>query len=305
MNRTLVVTLATFFTFLALHIFLLFPPGPRAWAQSPSPLKYEIEVGGGGVSSGDIEGGAGGGEVSVGHASTGISYRLERFQFRFGYELRDYSWDEVDLLPFGDGRSDPWDQFHRLSLGARHFGQIDEKWGYFLGGSLNASFEEEVSGSLGGGVQAGVSYSPSPPWQMSFGAAASFHEVETRVLPLVGLSWNQRAESGPSFTLGVPKTELRYRFNPQAALSARFSYENAYYRLADASPVDREGYAEEQDLNGGLYLELSPAPNVHLTVGGLYHFERELNIYDKRGKNKRGCDVDDAAGGVLQVKIEF
>ncbi len=302
MARTRSIAPAALLVFIALHFFWA---APRVSAQTAAPAKIEVSAGGGGVSSGDIKGGAAGGEVMVGQVSTGISYRAERFQLSLGYELRDYSWDGVDRLPFGDGRADPWDRFHRLSLGARHSGQIDGQWGYFLGGSLTASFEEEISGSLGGGVQAGLSYTPAPPWEMRLGAAISFHEVETSVLPLVGLSWNQQAESGPSFSLGVPQTELRYRFNPQAALSARFSFEGGISRLKDDSPVEREGYVEERDLRGGLYLELSPAPNIHLTLGGRYHFEREFNIYNKSGKNKRSYDVDDALGGVFLVKIEF
>ena len=299
MTRTRSIALAALLIFMAFHLFWA---APRVLAQPAAPAKIEVHAGGGGVSSGDIKGG---GAVSMGQASTGISYRVERFQFNLGYELRDYSWDEVALLPFGDGRTDPWEQFHRLSLGARHFGRIDEQWGYFLGGSLTASFEEEISGSLGGGVQAGFSYTPAPPWEMRLGAAALVHKVGASVLPLVGLSWNQRAESGPSFGLGIPRTELRYRFNPQAALSARFSFARDIYRLADDSPVEPKGYVEERDWHGGLYLELSPAPNVRLTAGGRYHFERELNLYGKNGKNKRGYGVDGAAGGILELRLSF
>jgi long-subunit fatty acid transport protein len=69
--------------------------------------------------------------------------------------------------------------------------------------------------------------------------------------------------------------------------------------------VQRQGYYENQEILVGTGLEYSPLPHCKINLGLRYYFNRQMTIYDKDGNNDRDYDVDNAWGGMLNLKFSF
>jgi len=211
------------------------------------------------------------------------------------------------FLPFGNGKDDPWEEMHSVSLGYDHSNMFDHNWGYFFNIGGASEFEKEMEDSFSamglGGLICNI-----PEWRMTFrlGGGTFYNPVETNTVPIIGIDWNSRAESGLSFSLGVPTTQIAYRFSPKTDLSIGIGFgEHGMYRLADDSTVKKKGYLETEGMGGILTFTFAPIEGCTVTLGGVANFDREYTIYDKDGDNGRSYELDDAAGGFASIGFEF
>lgn len=271
-----------------------------AWAQEDpgKPSDLAVNVWGGYLADADV----GGGQVSATAFRARVSYK----GFSFFYQRADYSWDNVEGLPFGNRKDEPWETLQIASLGYRHGGKINQGWSWFGNLRVYSAFESEMDDSFGVGAMGGVRYRINKQWGLVLGVAGRYHPVESLVLPIVGLSWNEATPQGFSAQIGFPRSSLSYRFNPGLALHLKMIEFNQYtYRLADDSDVERSGYMKVEDMIAGVQLDYSPIRHLTLEASLSYTIDRTLTSYDSDGNNENEYDVDNALGGMLRVVYRF
>lgn len=281
-----------------LWLFLLVPH--QALAESkPEKKDWNISVQGHGAARAGFENNKG--KVSVAGAESSASYKY----FTLKSALQSFSWSGKDHLPFGNGRDNPWDELYEVSLDANYFGVMNKDWGYIVGAGIASMFEKETDGSMGGNVRGGLRYALSKNWRVSLGAVFSHHKIKARALPLAGIDWNREAKTGLSASIGVPRTEIRYRHTARLATRLTLGMDSGTYRLANDSTVQKKGYVKTNGFVAGLYLDAEPFENFTITLGPRYLFGRGFTIYDKHGDKKNAYDVDEALGGVLRLEYAF
>ncbi len=240
----------------------------------------------------------------VGGYSASVATSLSNLNF--GYQYLSFGWDQVNDLPFGNGKDDPWEHFHSASVGYEYSEMADKRWGYFAGINVTSQFEKEISGSFGATGFAGMVFNiPESNLIFQTGGVLSYNEVEITVMPLVGLEWNPGAKSGFSATLGVPATEVSYHYGPMAYVSLGLTMDGGVYRLSDDSTVEKEGYLEVESYSALLALGIELVENCEIQVGGLYLFNRDFTLYNKDGDNERTYGLDEALGMFLNVSLKF
>lgn len=221
------------------------------------------------------------------------------------YSRADISWKDVDKLPFGNGKDEPFSNLHDLSLLYNDTGKISSKWRYFAAGGIASSFENEI-GDYKLNVMGGLNYILSPRWSFQFGLIASYMEIKTLVIPIVGFRYRPEKDgTGFSFNLGMPEAYVSYNFTRSVAVRANLRYDVRIYKLDDDSTLEPEGYLERNNLTSGLFLDYSPTQNLKLTVGVIDAFSREWTVYNKDGDKTHDYTVDDALGGLIRLDYSF
>ncbi len=240
----------------------------------------------------------------VGGCSASVAISLSKVNF--GYQYISFAWDQVNDLPFGNEKDDPWEHFHSTSIGYEHSEMVNRRWGYFAGINVSSQFEKEMSGSFGAAGFGGMVFNiPESNLILRSGGVLSYNEVETTLMPLVGLEWNPQAKSGFSASLGVPVTRVSYHYGPIASVSLGLTMDGGVYRLADDSTVEKEGYLEMESFAALLALEFVPVEKCWVQIGGLYFFNRDFTLYNKDGDNERTYGLDDALGVFLEIGLDF
>jgi hypothetical protein len=278
---------------------LLFPAVASARGGRPDN-EFEVETFYYGDSELDLDGDSGSYQV------TGVRTGLEIGWLVADYAYRQYDWEDVSLLPFGDGAGEPWEDLHSAALGFSHDEMANQTWGYFARAQATTAFEEEMDDSFGALALAGVMYN-LPEWNMMFrlGAAYSWNEVTSRVFPLVGVNWGGRGGSGLSAAVGIPLTAVTYRFFEQTAIRARVGFDSDTFRLADDNPASPEGYLETEDIGGEIALLHNLTPTTRLTLAAGYLFDRTLTLYDSDGEGGAEFDAEEAATARAQLSFSF
>ena len=225
----------------------------------------------------------------------------------FGYRYAGYEWENTDELPFGNGRDDPWKQLHKIFVSTGHDVMLGEYVGFFFNLRGFAQFEEETDDSFGGTGFAGLVLNlPEGQLRFRLGAEGVYHDIETSVHPYGSIDWNVDAPVGPSLSLGWPESAFRYRFDEytEIELGCDAIFKD-YYRLADQSPVKKQGYLEIKEYDAAIAFKFFPIEFLELKAGVNYKFEREYTIYDSDGENEKDYETDNAWGGFLAVTLQF
>lgn len=270
----------------------------RAGEEAVPARDWTLKAWGGGVGQSGVENDRG--EVSVAESGVKASWRW----LTVAYAARVYDFEDVSRLPFGNGE-DPFDTLHQVSLNADHGGHLDGPWSWFAGATLFSAFEEEADGSLGGMARAGVGYALAGNLDLNLGAGVSAHQVGVRALPLASLAWNRAAEQGWSAVLGLPETEIRYRWNEITATRATMGWDGGVWRLADDSPVRRKGYFSEEGARVGLFQDVHFSESAFLSLGLTWSFARSMAVYNEDGDKSGDWDLDPAWGGIVSFGLRF
>lgn len=253
------------------------------------------------IGSADFDNSNGGVQITSGQLELGVG------DFSLSYQADKYSWNDKASLPFGNGRTNPWNTLHKLELAYGFNGEINRDWGYMIELSGSSAFEEDLGG-YGAALIGGFGYAFNENWSARFGARLSVDEIETSILPFLAVSYEDIGTdgSGAFMTFGLPSTEVGYAFNESHALRAAFDFEGDTYRLKDDSTVARKGYVETGSMILGLYYDWQATDSLSLSIGPEYHFGREMQIYDEDG-DKMGDSkkLDSAVGGILKVTYSF
>lgn len=273
--------------------------GPAWAADAASPDRdWTVRATGSLVGQAEVENDRG--KVAVAQTGLAATWRW----LTLDYALRSYDFEDTARLPFGNGR-EPFDQLHQVSLSAEQAGALGGRWSWFGGATLASAFEQEMEDSYSGMVRGGVGYALDGDLDLRLGVAASAHPIGVRALPVAALAWNRKAEQGWSALLGAPETEVRYRWNAAHATRAALGLEGGTWRLADDSPVRREGYFSESGLTAGLYQDVNLSEAVFATLGLTWSFARSMEVYNQDGDKSGDWDLAPALGGGLKIGVRF
>ncbi|GAB6057635.1 hypothetical protein [Desulfonatronum parangueonense] len=238
------------------------------------------------------------GKVSVSHSRVDLSYS----RYTLSWQTSWYSWQDRHALPFGDARTDPWNDLHSLSFLADQRGRLSQRWSYFVQGAIRSGFEKQVSRSVGVAANGGVIYAWDEDWTLGLGgfigvdptSKFAFSSTFAMVGPFV--QYRHPGAAGLSARLGFPQSELRYTFNPVWSTWLGIGINSGTYRLADNSTVMPRGYVREKTYTTGIYLDVTPTPSLRIRVGPTYNFGRRLEFFDSGGDKRRSYDLKAVPG---------
>lgn len=220
-----------------------------------------------------------------------------------------FSWDRPGEYGVDTNGRDPWGSLYEVAVGATHGGLISEHLSYALMLGAASSHEKETDDSFsfnGGGY--GM-YAINPKWRITAGALYSKHqrvESDFEIIPVLSVSWNTKPTSGPSFTIGLPTTELTWNFSQTTSLTLDTSgFESGIYRLADNSPVREKGYVEFSGTTCTLRIETLLANRISLSAGLSQALSRKHKLYDHQGKNEIRYEVEKTPGCFLSLSMPF
>lgn len=221
------------------------------------------------------------------------------------YDVSSFSWKDIDRLPFGDRRHNPWSTLQVLSATLDYAMDFGRGFGVFGEAVGFAGYEDELTGSLGLNLTGGVSYALAPGLKLNLGATGLFHQVRSRPLPVLKLDWNQGAKEGFSASVGFPENTLGYRFDKAWKLRLAQTFDDTIYRLANDSNLGPRGYLESVGVVSGLYVDWSPLPALTGTVGAQYTLRRKFNTYTPEGDKLDVFRLDNAWGGLMHLDYRF
>ena len=272
----------------------------------------------------DIEEEAGLGAVSVSFggvarsdvADTPASYALSGFEIGAGigpvgasFKRLSFDWQRTGDFVLDTHGQKPWGDLNEASALLNWGGSITTQSSYFVMGGVSVGYEDQTDDaySLFGGAIA--SYQFTSNWSASAGALLSHHpKVATSLqfVPVAGIDWRASATHGLTFSLGVPTTEIAWIFHPGTRLVLDMSsFEGGLYRLADDNPLRPSGYVELVNSSVSLRFETLLWKHLGLSLGVGQALDREFNLYDSEGDNKKSYDIENRPGFLATVSMAF
>lgn len=252
------------------------------------------------------------GEVSIARLDTAISTRTaigdsSALSFRIGSEFSFY--DFADVGPFGvDGGMDSG---ARYTVGTTFSSQIDDRWGYFVGGSVTASPGEGASwgDSITGGGVAGFTYQITDSLRVGAGIGISSRlEDDARFIPVPNIEWQideQWRLATTSRGLGVRGLELSYDANEWLTLFALGGWASREYRLDDDGGPAPDGVLRDERVPLYIGATFKPADNVSIDVGVGGSVWSQFELLDSGGTEIADSDADPALGGWIGATVRF
>lgn len=245
----------------------------------------------------------GGGEVGVWENRVS----LKASPVSLSYEVRSYQWEDKHKLPLVDNGETPFENLHRLSIGLSHQGVIADQWGWFAGLTGVSAFESELDDSFGGAFRAGISYSFDKRWQVMAGGTIFVNAIRVRAFPILGVVYNGIGEDGTGLlaSLTAPDASVTYKFTPWFGMSGNFNLDTRFYRLADDSDIESEGYLSTRAFQTSLLAEFTPVSGLNVNFGPTFNFAREMTVYRKNGDKVRSPNIDSTLGVACDVSYKF
>lgn len=202
-----------------------------------------------------------------------------------GFSFRDYDFDKKKDIEAKD-----------IFFGGEYRSQFDNKLGYFVGGSLDFSYDEEfdISESYNVNAFGGLSYELGSGFSVIGGLGTYLTALKNYFYPILMAKYNNANDLGLSFIVGLPTTSLNYRFSDQFALVAdvKFAtseptvYMENYYRNYDVYMMDKSREASVAAL-------FSPVESLSLKAGIGYTVDRKIKYFNSDGDEIARYDVDD------------
>ncbi|MEM7049477.1 MAG: hypothetical protein AAF604_07455 [Acidobacteriota bacterium] len=228
--------------------------------------------------------------------------------FELSAGIFDFTWEGAEDLAFANGAAIPWEQLSFVELRKTITRPLNQRLFFTTSLGAGMSYEEESDDSLYADAFAAVIWRKSADWSFLFGAGYSWHtaiDVEYEVIPALGFSYREGTERGFSASLGIPKTEMRYRFNPRSAVALGGDFQSFVTRLADDSEVAPAGYAEFIRFGAGLLYEYRVPDRFKLELGPTFGLGGELKIHDRDGLLLSSEDLEPTPGFALKAKLSF
>lgn len=227
------------------------------------------------------------GKVSVARVQADASLGNDLLTVGLALRRDAYQWEKTGSLPFGNGRTAPWQELNRIGLTATHSGSLAQDWRYFATVGGSASYEKDLDGSLGLNGAAGLLWQMTPQWRLRLGAGGVWHAVRAYPYPVVGLTYQSPDIAGLSAEIGFPASFVAYRVNEVLGIRLTGEVDYGLYRLASDSTVRRNGYVETMSYAAGLWLETFPAAGLTVRAGGGVDFGGEVSLYRESGKGEK------------------
>jgi hypothetical protein len=264
-------------------------------------LRKEVEVAVGGIAKSTVGDRESAYSLAAGQVSLGIG------PVDGAFKALHFAWDRPEDFIVGTNGRDPWNTLYEVSLGYRHPGAISEQLSYELLLGAASGFEKQLDGSFSFSAGGYILYELAPKWTLAAGVLASHHQnvnTDFDVIPILGISWNEKATSGLSFTLGLPASDVTWHFNEKTRVILELSsFEGGVFRLADNSPVQEKGYVELLSTSCTLRLETLLWERLQVSAGISQPISREMKLYDHQGENEKKFDVEKMPGFILSMSL--
>ena len=257
-----------------------------------------------------------GGVARADVADTPASYALSGFEIGAGigpvgasFKRLSFDWQHTGDFVLDTHGKKPWGDLNEASALLNWGGSITTQSSYFVMGGVSVGYEDQTDDaySLFGGAI--FSYQFTSNWSASAGALLSHHpKVATSLqfVPVAGIDWRASATHGLTFSLGVPTTEIAWIFHPGTRLVLDMSsFEGGLYRLADDNPLRPSGYVELVNSSVSLRFETLLWKHLGLSLGVGQALDREFNLYDSEGDNKKSYDIENRPGFLATVSMAF
>jgi len=252
------------------------------------------------------------GDVSIARLDTSISTRTtigdrSAISFRIGSEFSFY--DFADVGPFGVGGG--MDSGARYSVGTTFSSQINDEWGYFVGGSVMASPGEGASwgDAITGGGMAGFTYQLTDTLRVGVGIGVSSRlEDDARVIPIPTLEWQINEQwrlATTSRAIGVRGVELSYEANEWLTLFALGGWASREYRLDDNGGPAPDGVLRDERIPLYVGASFQAAERVTIDVGVGGSVWSQFELLDSGGTEIADSDADPALGGWIGATVRF
>ncbi|WP_027186001.1 hypothetical protein [Desulfovibrio inopinatus] len=301
--------------------------GERLWMRGKFPLLYfgmgffllallvpcfswaddeiKMPIAGNGVI--DLPASINGGSGKVGRIRAGADVSLKTDYITVNVSVRRdfYSWYKTNRLPFGNGHSSPWEGLNRVGIGLHHSGALSKRFDYFAWVDASASYEKEISGSLGITAGGGGVWTPSPEWAVRLGAGVVWHQIKSYPFPVLDIMYRPRALDGMEFELGFPYSHIAFQLNNVIGLRLTGEVEYGLYRLADKSSVRRKGYVEFFGYSTGLWVDISPTESLKFSFGGAWNFQGGMSLYRESGEGHKEYSREDVPSLNAALRYEF
>jgi len=230
--------------------------------------------------------------------------QINNEMFGFSYSRWDFDWNDESDLPFYRGKT-PIDSMNRIKLYANWPFRINDEWFMLNSVNVNATYEDEMSDSYGGGITSFFSYKVDEEHAIQLGAFANYHSVKTLVLPVLGYSYRARETDGLKMVIGFPRAYIGYQLNPEILLNAGMVYSQAVIRLADDSGIEPEGYSEAKDFQANVGFRYEINKHFELSADVLYAFKRDFTIYNSNADEIDSYSIEPSFGGIIKLKYLF
>ncbi len=279
------------------------PPEVIALAEDENTPGISMQITFGGIARSDVA------DKDAAYSLGCSALELSTGSIKGAFKLLRFSWDRPGEYVIDTNGRDPWGNLYEVSIGSNHGGMITERMSYALMLGATSAYEREIRDSFsfyGGGY--GM-FTINPKWTIAAGALYVKHqkvETDLEVIPVASISWNVGTDSGPSFTIGLPKTELTWRFCKTTSLTIDTSgFEGGIYRLADNSPVREKGYVEFSGTTCSLRFNTLIADRIGLNAGISQALSRKHKLFDHEGKNEIEYDVGKKPGFFFSMEVPF
>ncbi len=222
----------------------------------------------------------------------------------FRYAARHFDWQAPNALPFGTG-SDPWDLLQSVNVSTSRRMPLTRDWMLSCRLAVGAAFETEIEDSFH--LQAGAyAMRRRDDFSVVAGLMAQVHSrLDPVILPVLGLAW-RRGRKGWSASIGMPVTELRYRFSDQFAAGLNYRFDPApAARLADRSDIEPGGYARLAGRGPELGLDWQIREDIRVSIGFAYLRHRELTFFDADGDELEDYRLESAFAAELSVDMKL
>lgn len=221
------------------------------------------------------------------------------------YNNWKFNWDNVGVLPFGQGTHKPLEQIHSVEVRMNFPHVIDEKWFLLTSISANTTFEKEMSDSYGANIYGMLSYRMDMDHSFQFGAFANYHPTKTLVLPVMSYSYRANEKDGWQFIFGFPITHVAYNIDKKTLVRFGMMFSQTLARLADDNKVQERGYAEAMDYMSNLGVSYSVSKDFKIHADLLYTLVREFTIYDKDANKIQKEEIENNFGANLRLVYSF
>ncbi|EDM44867.1 hypothetical protein SCB49_02064 [unidentified eubacterium SCB49] len=216
-----------------------------------------------------------------------------------GFEYRNINLKLGDEIPFSDLKLERYQSF-TLNLG--YTDKMKNGWRYaFQGGVIVASnFYQELERE--DFIYEGSAYfikdktdvdeeNPSAkPWRLILGL--SYNTTAGRPFPLPVINYYREFAPKWSFSLGVPKSNIKYRFNDKHAVNAFATLDGFYANIQGdiAIPKDQEGTVRGENISmttalSGLGYEYNITKHLQFYVYGGWTIINDIRIRDENAND--------------------
>ncbi|MBU2549164.1 MAG: hypothetical protein KKB20_12165 [Proteobacteria bacterium] len=254
----------------------------------------------------DTDIGGGPGSVALDQSKVSLCYYI----LYLHYDRRTFSWNQMEHLPFGNGRDEPWHNLDQLTLNLRYAANLSAKTKYFVSLGVSECFEKWADRLHDYNYIGGFQYKIGETSQVLIGFAAWDNPVEPFIIPIVGFQWEPNSKpgdpgTGVSATIGYPRTNVNYRFNDRIEASLGIAMDRVMYKLSEDNTARPGGYVELFDVYSGLYLNYTPIEDLTLVFGMRYYTDRSFRLYDRDSGDRTEYQINDGWGGVIKLEYAF